>query len=81
MVALRSQGKALRTTAEGEGRRPSLIRIFEYATILAESGAPVIVIDADPNKNVLIRIFEYAGAYQLDLDGAVRERLAYKEAA
>ena len=30
---------------------------------------------------VLIRIFEYAGAYQLDLDGAVRERLAYKEAA
>jgi hypothetical protein len=29
----------------------------------------------------LIRIFEYAGAYQLDLDGAVRERLAYKEAA
>ncbi len=30
---------------------------------------------------VLIRIFEYAVAYQLDLDGAARERLAYKEAA
>jgi len=29
---------------------------------------------------VLIPIFEYAGAY-LDLDGAVRERLAYKEVA
>jgi hypothetical protein len=29
----------------------------------------------------LIRIFEYAGAYQLDLDGAVREGLACKEAA
>ena len=33
---------------------------------------------ADPRRPS-IRIFEYAGAYQLDLDGVVRERLAYKE--
>lgn len=27
--------------------------------------------------DALIRIFDYAGAYNLDLDGAVREKLAY----
>jgi hypothetical protein len=31
--------------------------------------------------DAVIRIFGYAGAFKLDLDGAVRERLAYDEAA
>jgi fructokinase len=78
-----------RLIADLDAFRQGFERTIRTATLvkLSDEDAPGGVDDELPHRievklaGALIRIFEYAGAYQLDLDGAVRERLAYKEAA